>query len=671
MARDAPAAGEERHAPREAHVVDRLHHRRQNEGAPVVARWPQGPEPSGYGPRSPQAVGVSFVGATFSESGYVPPDTMGGVSPTQVLVCINGRIRVFDKAGVVGALNTTTDNFFVSVRAGGLTGDPQVRYDVLTSRWFVLMITLSAPNRFLLAVSNTSTITAQTGFTFYAVQQDLVGALPNADTGMVADYPSLGVDASALYIGCNMFSTTFQGTSLWVVRKSSVLAAGPVVVTALRRVGTATDGIFAPRGVTSDNPAPGMGLFIGPDAGMFSTLDIVRIADPGGSPSIAGMFSMTVPRTGAPQAVEALGSQHPLDALDDRLFVAQAHLDRLTGERTLWTAHHMVVDGQGNAGGGGVVNGSRWYQIGSLTGTPTLVQAGTVFDVAAAQARSYWFPSVAMTGQGHAAIGSSVGGPADFPGVAVCGRWEGDDLGSNEAPTLVLAGAAGYNTAGGSGPSQRWGDFSMTVVDPADDMTAWTFQEFSLVDGSWGVAVVQLLAPPPAAPTQCTPSAVARGFAGVNIVVTGDSVGGMGFFDPGPGFLARIGASVGGEGASSGVVVNSVTWLSPTQLVLNVSVDPAAASGGRSVTIINPDGQTATSEFPILTVTAYSCGSLDFNCDGDAGTDADISDFFSCLAGTCPPPPCASNADFNGDGDIGTDLDIEAFFRMLAGGTCG
>ena len=64
------------------------------------------------------------------------------------------------------------------------------------------------------------------------------------------------------------------------------------------------------------------------------------------------------------------------------------------------------------------------------------------------------------------------------------------------------------------------------------------------------------------------------------------------------------------------------------------------------------------------------CGSGDFNCDGDFGTDADIEAFFACIAGTCPAAPCTSRADFNGDGDNGTDADIEAFFRVLAGGTC-
>jgi hypothetical protein len=65
-----------------------------------------------------------------------------------------------------------------------------------------------------------------------------------------------------------------------------------------------------------------------------------------------------------------------------------------------------------------------------------------------------------------------------------------------------------------------------------------------------------------------------------------------------------------------------------------------------------------------------SCGTADFNCDGDTGTDGDIESFFACLAGNCPAAPCTNTADFNGDGDTGTDADIEAFFRVLAGGTC-
>jgi hypothetical protein len=69
-------------------------------------------------------------------------------------------------------------------------------------------------------------------------------------------------------------------------------------------------------------------------------------------------------------------------------------------------------------------------------------------------------------------------------------------------------------------------------------------------------------------------------------------------------------------------------------------------------------------------VLVRGCGSADFNCDGDLGTDADIAAFFQCLAGNCPAAPCTSTADFNADGDLGTDADIASFFRVLAGGGC-
>jgi hypothetical protein len=74
--------------------------------------------------------------------------------------------------------------------------------------------------------------------------------------------------------------------------------------------------------------------------------------------------------------------------------------------------------------------------------------------------------------------------------------------------------------------------------------------------------------------------------------------------------------------------------------------------------------------WPAVTGGGPACGTSDFNCDGDFGTDADIESFFACLGGSCPPQPCPASSDFNADGDFGTDADIEAFFRVLGGGAC-
>src|SRR5205085_11843321 len=94
----------------------------------------------------PQPVGVSVPGPGLGESGFIPPDSVGDVGPTQILVAANGRIKVFDKAGNLGGLNETTDTFFQSVRNGSGTSDPHIRYDRLSGRWFVTAINVATPD---------------------------------------------------------------------------------------------------------------------------------------------------------------------------------------------------------------------------------------------------------------------------------------------------------------------------------------------------------------------------------------------------------------------------------------------------------------------------------------------------------------------------------------------
>ena len=101
------------------------------------------------------------------------------------------------------------------------------------------------------------------------------------------------------------------------------------------------------------------------------------------------------------------------------------------------------------------------------------------------------------------------------------------------------------------------------------------------------------------------------------------------------------------------------------RVVLAYAEDPIPCPDSSTVPYGNIEDYTIT-----VGQTGPACGTADFNCDGDIGTDSDITAFFACLAGSCPAAPCTNSADFNGDGDIGTDADIEAFFRVLAGGHC-
>ena len=645
------------------HVLNGLQ-RQNDEAAPAVPQWPPASNsPSLSEPLSPQTVGTSFLGAQISESGFIPPDSMGAVGPTQVLVIVNGRIKVFDKAGVLGALNVSTNTFFSSVRNGFTASDPHVRYDRLSGRWFLTMINAPpglAPNRVMIAVSSGSTITDTSSFTFFQFQHDQVGGTPNADTGNFADYDTLGVDQNALYVGVNVFNQADPfptGTTGFVIRKTELLASALTVtpfrqlVTCNTTTGICGNGPLTPQGVDNDDASATEGYFIGVDGAVFSKLDVRRITNPGGTPSISGNITVagTIPATTLPIVQPALGSTRPLDSLDDRLFGAAIHKNKSTGVSSLWTAHNIQVDSSGVASDTGGRNGSRWYEIIDMTGTPTLNQAGTLFDSATTNPLGFWIPSVAMSGQGHMALGSSRAGAANRAEIAVAGRLSGDTLGTIQAATLAQTSSTAYDIEPGPGTTpQRWGDFSQVVVDPNDDMTMWTFQEYCNATNSWGVRAIQLLAAPPATPASASPSSMAQGATG-DVVVTGTAVSGSGFFDPGPALPNRLGFAVSG----GGVMVNNVTYTDPTHATLNLSVSPSATTGARTITATNPDGQAVTSASGILTIAASGVTNTPTNTPTRTPTNTPTRTPTNTPTPTPTPPigpVVVASSDFDGDG---------------------
>jgi hypothetical protein len=189
-------------------------------------------------------------------------------------------------------------------------------------------------------------ISASTVWTFYFVQQNTIGG---TNTAEFLDYDSLGVDNNALYIGGNMFdasSGNFNTTSAFVIRKSSILNGGPIVVTAFRGLIT-TDGPDSPRGVDNYDPAATEGYIIGSSDVTFGRLVLRRVSDPAGTPTISGNIPITVNSTASPINVAHLGNTNgtngQLDALDDRLYTAQIRHGRL------WTAQNIGVTSAGVA----------------------------------------------------------------------------------------------------------------------------------------------------------------------------------------------------------------------------------------------------------------------------------------------------------------------------------
>lgn len=550
--------------------------------------------PSAIGPKSSLSSGTSFLGADFGDSGFVPPDSMGAVGPTQVLVDVNGHLRVFDKSGNQnpGDLDVSDSTFWASELPTNVEPtDPGVEYDRLSGRWIISAISVQNNNNLVMvAVSDSSAITDETGFTFFSFPENA----PFGGTPHFADYPQLGVDENAIYIGVNNFSSlsgSFTGTSLYVIRKSSAIGGGPLLVHGFRTVGSALgSGPDSPQPATNMDPGATTGYVVGPDNLVLNRMDVVKVNNPGGTSPTLSSSSIALPTTAQPLSVPAKGAAGGIDALDDRFFEAMV-ADGPGGTVSLWTAHNIRVNSSGAGAAGGDRDAARWYQVGNLNTTPTLTQSGTMFDTAGSNPRFFWMPSIAMNGQGHASLNMSTAGNGRSAEIASSGHLASDPAGTTEPFDLTQSSSSSYNLGGGS--PRRWGDFSQTVVDPTDDQTFWTFQEYASADDVWGVRVIQLKAPPPATPASAAPNTIPPAQASVPVTITGTSTNGSGFFDPGPdtggpGFPDHIGATVSG-----GVVVNNVTYTDPTHITLNLNTT-GAAPGAQSVTITNPDGQSST-----------------------------------------------------------------------------
>jgi hypothetical protein len=549
-------------------------------GADRVSRS-RGPR-SGDSRAPAPATGVSFLATVLSESGFIPPDTTGAVGDSSIIVPLNGRLKIFSKTGAT-IINPTLDTFFASVLPSGFAFDPRVEYDPITDRWFVIAVNGGANNTVMIATSNDSAPDAVGDFTFRSFVHSTV--IPG-DAGEFADYPTLGVDANSLLIGTNNFAgSSYNSSSLFVIDKSDLIG-GTLTVTGFQNIGTSAGaGMFTPNPADNDDPAATESYVIGVDNGFFSRLDFRRVTYPGGTPTLGPEIALAVPSTTNTTQVPALGSTTPVDTTNDRLFEVMINRDPVSGQPRLWTAHNFEVNASGVASGTGNRVGSRWYEFGNLAGTPSLAQAGTLFDPAATNPDSYFFPAIAANGQGHALLGSSVAGPARFIGVALAQRFSGEPAGTLGPVNFAQPGAGSY-TLNDSVGRNRWGDYSQVSVDPTNNLTWWAFQEYVNATNSWAVRVIEVPAPPPATPVSAT--VATPGSASTDVVVTGASSNGSAFSDPGPGsgIPNRLTASVTG-----GVVVNSITVNSPTQLTLNLNTT-AAPIGLKGLTITNPDGQS-------------------------------------------------------------------------------
>jgi hypothetical protein len=418
----------------------------------------------GAAPAAPLAgtaptLGLNFEGARFEDSWYIPPDTMGAIGPNHFMEVINGNVSIFRKSDGFRLSSESLDSFFSGSGVNGL-GDPRVLFDHHSSRWFVLATNFGP--RIGVAVSTTDDPTGSFFKTNFL-------AATGSDAGTWVDYPTLGVDEAGVYTGAYMVGRARM--TIWAIDKAPLIDPSPSLGTV-----TAWRGLPLSLG---NQPAhtygtPGAEYIIGKASS--SALRIYRVDPPLTAPTMTDTGTVSVASFSQPPDAPAQGSSIPIDTVGDRLMMS------VYRDGSLWTTHCVGVSGRAAA---------RWYEIDPVT--RTVIQYGTVAD----SVLYYYFPSLMVNSVGDVAMGFSGSEPRQYVACYYTGRQAGDPAGEMAAPQLLKAGEAPYEILDGINRN-RWGDYSYTTLDPIDQLTFWTIQEYAETPepgnpyDSWGTWIGEL-----------------------------------------------------------------------------------------------------------------------------------------------------------------------------------
>jgi hypothetical protein len=454
---------------------------------------PAAPIPAAPVSRAP-ALDDSFAGLGNPTSGdVIPPDTMGAAGPNHLVSVLNSQFGVFNKTGtLVGGSVVTLRAFWSSLdaatdNASVLAFDPKILYDTNSGRF--IAVTLSAhddapPSWIMIAVSSTNDPTTPNTWVKVAIDADVDA--DNVVRNNWADFPGLGVDQNNIYVTANMFNTSgqFQYSKVWVVPIGQLLAGTPpdntLTWTEIRQPSLSGDSL---------QPAHTFGAapteYFIREAGS-GTLRLASVTGGTtwtdlGTISVDSFASLSL-LPGAPQ----FGDLRTIDTSDTRL------LNAVYRNGSLWTTHHVAVGGKIEV---------AWYQINPVNG---VVQSqGRIND----PTRGYFYPSIAVNANNDVAIGFSGSSAAQYASAYYTARSStGPAAGVMQPPSLLKTGVASYFKTL-TGTENRWGDFSATVVDPTDNVTFWTLQEYAETprpsDGRsmWGTWWGRFQPPAIAAPT--------------------------------------------------------------------------------------------------------------------------------------------------------------------------
>ena len=462
----------------------------------------------------------TFTGLGYSETLQDPPDSMGAVGPNHFVELLNGfttnatAIRVYTKSGGLVAQTNTLDFFRIGTNypASEIMTDPRILYDHHAQRWVACAIDRDS-GQVILAVSKTDSPTnLATGWTNCVLTVKRVGLL--------TDFTTLAMDDNGVYVSVLHFGSTNAGHTVVALKKPEIYD-GIFITNRLENYTTNTPPVWTiqPAVNFDDVTTNGFAWFVAkgpPDLSMNyqgGAIYYRRLQWSGTNAAWAetnwiavsnttttyrdyydldGTNTSIVPSWGTGiNAPNKDGTPIDLHVVGSRLAMT------VIRNGFLWTCQAIGLSGTngiyvGNETGTNVDrSGVQWLKlrIDAANGLLSYNAHGRVYDRSPTNADYYYFPSLMVNCTGDMVTGFSGSSATNYIGAYYSWRLAGGS--TLDVPRVIRDGVTNYTY------SNRWGDYSATTLDPTDDWSFWTVQQyvgpvFDPFDSHWETVISRI-----------------------------------------------------------------------------------------------------------------------------------------------------------------------------------
>ncbi|HKP11437.1 MAG TPA: IPT/TIG domain-containing protein, partial [Blastocatellia bacterium] len=412
-------------------------------------------------PAAPSPAPASSFQALSDDNTRIPPDTHGAVGPNHLMVTLNSQVRIQTKAGAT--ISTVSLNGFWAAFGHANVFDPRALYDPTAGRWIFIALTdwRTATSSLLVGVSQTGDPTGN--WNLYDTDIDTANAI-------FADYPNLGFNKDWVVIATDTYrvsDVSFVAERIYTFGKANLYAGGASRFTLFQD----TTGSSQVPAVITDNSVATMYVAENWNGNQSGTgyLRLSMITGAVGAESYTP--GVAFPSTPNPwDSLPPSQNWAPQLGSAQRIIAGDAVVQNLVYRNgSLWCAQTVFLP----AGGSPTRSAIQWWQL-STTGA--VQQRGRIDDPSGTVYYSY--PSIAVNSRNDAVIGYSRFSSSFYAGSAYSIRAASDPANTLRDVAALKNGEAPYNKTNG-GTKNKWGDFSATVVDPANDVDVWTLQEYA------------------------------------------------------------------------------------------------------------------------------------------------------------------------------------------------